>query len=283
MPTVPRYTSQTSPQVIEGPGFRASASPDAFGAAIGRGMQALGAGAEDLSTVFAAHAVQMQTQDNATEVDDLVTKGMLGINNLNYGDDGYYTKQKKQAVDAFEPAKAGLLKIKDDLAGQASNPAVRKAFDTAMRPQIIYNLQGMSSHYAGQRKAYQEDVFKGRVGTLEDSIGLNYANKEMFDAGLAQMRQLYTDHGVENGQPFEKITDDYMTSVHKVYGKAIGMQALHDPEGAQREADLHQEELGPDQYMAISQRLLPSLNGRNLYRPGKIGGGEGCAGFGVIP
>lgn len=285
MPTVPRYESQVSADVQAQPGLQVQASPEAFGGGVAKGLEALGAGAQDLSQVFEEHALKLQAQDNAAEVDELLMKGMQGINDINYGDDGYYTKLGKRAVDDFQPTKDTLFKLKDELANSASNDAVKKAFDSSFRSQVIFNLQGMSSHYAGERKKYQEETFRGKTAALSQTAALNYANEDLFNATADEARKAFAEHGVANGQPLEMVTADYMAWLGKALGESISMQSFHDPVGAQARLDANRSVIAPEAQVALERSLQTPLDlidaGKILdsTKLGAIGGGAYTAPF----
>lgn len=276
MVTVPRYISQETPNVVAGPGLRAQASPEAFGGGIADGLQAIAGAGREAAEMFQQHAELMQAQDNAAEADRLSTEYMQAVNELNYGDNGYYTQEGENAVKGFAPAKEALVKLREDINKKASNPAVAKAYDSATRGQMIFNLGNMSGHYASERKKYNESTFKGWEATAADTLALNYNDVAMRDAGFDQAREKFVAYGQEHGLPFEAVWARYQDFTQKVYGKGILMKSLHDVRGAQDEADRYAEMLGPDQYLNISSQLLPKLKAEDAREmvAGIVGGLE---------
>ncbi len=255
MPTAPRYIAKLTPEAGAIPEVRVNATPEAFGAPIARGIEHLGAAFEQVSNDLADHALKMQAQDNAAEADALTTQYMSRVNEDTYGENGYYLKKEGAAVADFPAMKDKLIKSREEIGGGATSQAVRKLYDSATRPQMIYNLGNISGHYASERNKYNETLFNGKRDTLIQSAALNYNNPEQRDGTIDQLRQSWADYGLSHGMDLQAVFPKYMADVQKVYAMGIQAKALHDQRGAQDDLDKYRDMVGEENYIRISKAL----------------------------
>lgn len=261
MPTVPRYESQVSADVRGQPGLQVSATPEAFGGGVAQGLEALGVGAQALSNIFEEHALKLQAEDNETEKAAIVTKGLLAYNARLYdGDNAYYGKTEKGAVDDFPVVKTDLVKIKEDAVGSASNPAVAKLVENELRQPLIFNLQGVSSHYLSERKRYEKSTFDGNTTALAQQYALNYADKDMTMSTADQARKAFADWGIKHDMPPEAVWQDYSKWLSAAEAQAIALQSFHDPIGAQARLDENRSIIEPDKQLALERSLQTPLD-----------------------
>lgn len=192
MVRVPTYeqTERLRPAFQQGIDVRAS--PDAFGAAIGRGMKSVAAGGMQL-----ADSIQQVNDLKATlTAKDSLTAFEREKMELDYGQNGFLTTQGRNAVEgrgAYNRALEELKKKHAPAAGLASqkyDDAATAAVTQGMRSGIIHSAQGQKDWAASSSTArlslYQDQALAGydRPDEIKKSIGLGFAE---IDAQAALM------------------------------------------------------------------------------------------------
>lgn len=256
MPTAPRYISQVSPNVQAGPGLRMQASPQAFGSDIASGLQQLAAGGADLGEVFAANAVKMQAEDNQAKVDDQITSYMNAQNDLLYNpENGFYTKQGKNAVDAYPDTKQAMFKLRETMSGALPNEATQHMFDRATQQQLAFNLGNVSSHAAKERKTWLVSSLDASMEEAANTAGLNYDDPAATEAGLATIREQAVKKGEYLGWGYPQVKQEIDHKAGKLIASVVAQTAVNDPIKAQGQYDTYREFMDPDQAVTLGRQL----------------------------
>ena len=183
-----------------------SATPDAFGAPVGRALQSMGNSVANAGDVFAAEALRQKEEDDTRNVLAAKTKLDDGIREFNYGKDGQGGELSKQGVDALggtKRADENYRRIVSELSGSLPDPKSRLAFDKLASAQRDSLLDATARREADARIQATTSVAKA---ALESSKGLavdnanddNIATKQL-DIGTAAIRSNPT------GQPKEVV------------------------------------------------------------------------------
>jgi len=166
---VPTYQQDQRLRPIFQQGVDVRATPEAFGADVGRGMQQLAAGG-------------MQLADGIKQADDLKATLMAKDNltaferekmELDYGPNGFMTTQGKNAVEGRSAYFAQLEELKKKYTPTNPN-AARKYSDASttavtqgMRSGIIHSAQGQKD-WAASSSAARIELFKDQALTGYD-------------------------------------------------------------------------------------------------------------------
>lgn len=152
MPTVPTYQDTQQhialrPEYTEG--FTVKADAEAFGSAIGKGMQGLATGMGTLGDAV----VQVEQLDNANSAKDAQTNFADWQRGALYGKDGFLTLTGRAAVEAratFEK----LVEQKRAEFGKGLTPGAARTYEETSRASMNTLLDSTIRHTFDQRKAW---------------------------------------------------------------------------------------------------------------------------------
>lgn len=180
MPKVPEYQRTETLR----PAFRQDvdvrASPDAFGAGVGKGLQQLGQGVGQLASSVDA----VQTLDASNKAKDADNKFADWSRSAMYGENGYLTRQGSNAVEgreAFEKeVEAKRLEFGKGLTGQAA-----RLYDTASTART-QSISGQAIvHQANERKAWFKETSNARLATFGEDALAGYQNPATVQKNIA--------------------------------------------------------------------------------------------------
>ena len=205
--------------------FRSNASPAAFGAGIGRAMQGVARGINDLGNSIEA----VREMDDAAIVDKQVNEYRDYLRDLTYNPEtGYANTQGQTAVegrgDYDKKVEEKRKELSADLTPQQNHLFQRKsqgrrdaALDTSIR------------HSAGQRKVWYNDTATSTLnGIADDAIAMSTDAAKFqgqIDTGYAEIEKI----GLLNGWPEEKLKLEQERWQSGVHTKLIKGLAPKDP------------------------------------------------------
>lgn len=182
MPTVPTY-QDTQQRVALRPeyteGFTVRADAEAFGAAIGRGMQGLASG---LGTLGDA-AVQVEELDNANAAKDADTKFGNWAREATYGKGGYLTLTGRAAVEG-RPALEKLAEQKRAEFGKGLRPGAMRAYNEATAARMTTLQDSAIRHQADQRKAWFTETSNNSIQSSASNAVAVYGDPAKVDTAI---------------------------------------------------------------------------------------------------
>lgn len=121
------------------------------------------------------------------ESDEAEMKYMEAVQTRLYDPEaGYFNQKGKNAVEAYDGAMQGLKKDADDILGSLS-PWAREAVQSRIQDRLR-SAQGQSMQWMSrQRDAWHIGTSKARIGSLVESIGQNYGNKDYCGASYQSL------------------------------------------------------------------------------------------------
>ncbi|MDX8537070.1 D-alanyl-D-alanine carboxypeptidase family protein [Mesorhizobium abyssinicae] len=254
MPTVPAYQSDVSLRPIYRQDLDANATPEAFGAAVGRGMQGLAAGLNQAGDAM-ARVKELEDVARAKDADNAYSDW---LRESMYGDNGFMTLEGRNAVDgrkAFEDAAAAKRKeFGANLTGGAA-----RAYDTASQSRL-QGVYGQSIvHTASERKSWFKDASSSRVQTFANDALVNFNNPKMvaknIAAGIMEIRETGALQGWD-ADTLKLKEGEYASGVHKNVALRI---AATDPIAAETYMKANAGQMsGADQY-ELSNSLKTEL------------------------
>lgn len=214
MVKVPEYVPQVSTRPIFQSELSASgATPDAFGAGVGRGMQALAQGVGDVGAAVA----QVQALEDVARAKEADNAYSDWARERMYGDGGFMTLEGRSAVDgrgAFE--QEATAKRREF--GKGLTPGAAKAYDTASSARMRGLFEQSIIHSASERKTWFKEASGARVETFANDALVNFANPDLvlksLAAGQAEIRQ----QGALNGWDADTLKQheaDFISGVQK--------------------------------------------------------------------
>ncbi len=184
MPTVPTYQDTQAhvalrPEYSEG--FTVKADAEAFGSAIGKGMQGLATGMGALGEAI----VQVEQLDNANAAKDSLTKFEDWKREASYGKGGYLTLTGRAAVEgraAFEK----LAEQKRAEFGKGLSPGAARTYEETSRASMNSLLDVTIRHQADQRKAWFAETSQRSIQSASDDAVAVYNDPARVDAAIGK-------------------------------------------------------------------------------------------------
>ncbi|TIT90385.1 MAG: hypothetical protein E5W41_00225 [Mesorhizobium sp.] len=254
MPTVPVYQSDVSLRPIYRQDLDANATPEAFGASIGRGMQGMAAGLGQAADAM-QHLKELEDVARAKDADNSYADW---LRERMYGDNGFMTMEGRNAVDgrkAFEDEAAAKRKeFGANLTGGAAS-----AYGTASQSRLQSAYGQSIVHAASERKSWFNDTSAARADTFANDALVNFNNPALVTkniaAGQAELRQQAALHGWD-ADKLKQRESEYISGVHRNITLRI---AADDPIAAENYMKSNAGQMsGKDQY-ELSNSLKTEL------------------------
>jgi len=177
--TVPVYQSDQRLRPIFQQGVDVRATPDAFGAAIGQGMQNLGAGGMQLADSIKQVA---DLKDTLTAKDNLTAFEREKME-LDYGQNGFMTTQGKNAVDGRAAYNASLEELRKKYAPQSAGAA--RKYDDASTASVTQGMRSGIIHSAQGQKEWAASSSTARIELFKDQALAGYDKPDEIKKSLA--------------------------------------------------------------------------------------------------
>lgn len=213
MATVPTYVNRQVGLQLSNARMTVQASPDAFGAAIGRGMQDLGRGGQQFADAMAA----VQEQEDIARAKEAENKNSRALNEAMYGEGGFMTLEGRNAVDqrkAFEDQATAIVREN----GKNLPPSAARHYTQAAQARLNSIYQQSLIHTAGERKRWFKEASASRIETFANDALVNFANPAQVDkflaAGQAELRQQGQLEGWD-AATLQNREREYLSGVHK--------------------------------------------------------------------
>lgn len=191
MVKVPEYTQNVSLR----PAFRQGidipqATPEAFGADIGKGMQKFAAGMGDAATA----AYHVQALEDETMAREARNNFIRDKDQLLYGDGkeqgGYATQEGRAAIDGFEGYRSNLDDLKRRY-GTGLTPKAAELFNKAVEPLEIDATRTALIHKSKALKSFAVDQATNGVANFKTQAVQSYGDAAQWQkytgAGLAEL------------------------------------------------------------------------------------------------
>lgn len=189
------------------------ATPESFGADIGKGLDALGKGADTASDAL----FKVQQIEDVTRAKDADNRYAEWVRNRQFGEGGYMTLEGKNAVDGRTDFEREAAEKRKEY-GQGLPPGAARAYDTASTARLQSTLQQSIVHSAQARKQWVGDASAARVQSFGDDALVNFNNPKAVTknlaAGILELRQNGELHGWGADTQSQK-EKEFVSGVHK--------------------------------------------------------------------
>lgn len=224
-PSVGLSSSPTPEQHVTG-------TPEELGGGLAQGIGKVGEAGLGAGQDLAQTALRFQEFANAASGDELNSKFINGMVALGHGDNGFYNKQGKDAVDAFPQFQQDLNSMREELATTAPNPVVRQQFDQDSRRMYGYQMLDAAQHRDQQQLKWFDSAANGAIQSSYNDAVTNYRDPVKLQAAEANIiqKQAEIDHrnGVDPGD-----TANVQAKVSTLYKDVITRTFDSDPYAAQ--------------------------------------------------
>jgi uncharacterized protein (TIGR02594 family) len=231
---VPEYTPNVSLRPNQQQGYDVRATPEAFGADVGRGLQGLARGGQVAADVMG----QVQALDDANRAKDADNAYSNWLRERMYGDGGYMTLEGRGAVDARADFEREAEEKRKEFGKDLSGGAARN-YQTASQARLQSVYQQSIVHSARERKTWFNETSAARVDAFGNDALENASNPKLVNrniaAGILEIREQGQMHGWDADTLSQK-EKEFASSVHK--NIAIKL-AQSDPLAAKTYIDDH--------------------------------------------
>ena len=245
MPVVPQYQpGQVQQRGIFQQGVSVRSSADDMGAAIGRGLGAVGQGLGQAAEAVAA----VQDLENVARAKEADNAFAGWLRERQYGEGGFLTLEGRNAVDQRAAFEAEVAEKRKEF-GAGLTPGAQRAFDQASTARLNSTLDQSIVHTANQRKSWFTEASSARVDTFHEDAVAAYRNPAAVDknlaAGLAEFRSMAGLQGWDADTLANKEAE-FVSGVR--YDVAVRMLA-DDPKAAKKYFDENRDQFtGPHQF-----------------------------------
>ncbi|WP_234842779.1 TIGR02594 family protein [Sinorhizobium meliloti] len=189
MPRVPEYQPNVSTRPIHQQGIDVRATPEAFGAAIGRGMQSAARGVAQVSDAMA----QVQALEDEANVRRARNEYLREKDSLLYDPDkGYLQKQGKDAIDGIADYERGLEDLRRRHTSKLT-PNQQQLFTQAVEPLEIDARRSGLIHKGNALRAFVVEELDSSVEAFGNQALLNFSNpaqvSKYIAAGQLELRR----------------------------------------------------------------------------------------------
>jgi hypothetical protein len=264
MPEVPyRPVPDVAPSARPTPFINIGANPAAFGVNIGQALEHAGASLDADGNELFSRALALQQLKNQAEHDQLVSKYEAQLGQIHAD---YTSMQGLNAVNAQAEYNQKILDLRTQIGEEASNPQVRRMYDSSslsMQGRTLFNFAG---HAGTQLKVAQDAGARSRVKAAQDYVGAFPDDEKAFQQGLQEItdqgQYLGSTHGWDAATTQQYIYDERA----KLLNKQISGLAKNSPWRAQQLFDAHERELGDlrEQTLNAVQSATRSAGARGI-------------------
>jgi LAS superfamily LD-carboxypeptidase LdcB len=261
MVRVPEYTPNVSLRPNLRQNIDVRATPESFGADVGRGVQSVARGVEMAGNVVA----ELQAVEDATRAKEADNAYSNWMRERMYGEGGYMTLEGRNALDAraaFErEADEKRKEFGKGLTGQAA-----LSYQNASTARLQSAKQQAIVHGANERKGWIKQTSAARIETFANDALVNYDSPALVTkniaAGLLEMRERGKLEGW-SADALAKQERDFVSGVHKNVALRL---AQDDPIAAEQYVKDHKDALsGADSY-AVTKTLETEIKNEKAKR-----------------
>ena len=281
MPTIPVYNREVSLQPQFTQGIDVRATPEAFGADIGRGMQDIGQGISQIAQ--AKFTLQQKLAENEARNGQIAAMGMRNTVLLD-PDNGLLNRSGVNAQGSAKAWEAEAQRIRAEVT-KGMSPAAAAIFNRNFDEEVVRTAGTVLTHEAGQLKQGLDDSYVALADSYAESA-VTYLNdptasRGAIDSGIGVIRERAATMGWDPAKTDNAIAQ-YVSDTHKQIAMTI---AATDPLAAQAYVDANREEMTAEgsNYQAVTAVLKEAVTlaqadqAASGFFTGGGGGGKGAA------
>lgn len=167
---------------------RIDANPSSFGGLSASALAGVGRDTGRLGDVLSEHAVTMQKQYNETATDAANTAFEGRVRDTLFGEDGFYSKKGRDALDAMTPTAKALEDIRTQARESLANNEQRRMFDYTTRRSAARELYQMQNHATTEFNVWQGDEAKGAISNEVNNSATYWNDNQRFSESLAKIK-----------------------------------------------------------------------------------------------
>jgi GH24 family phage-related lysozyme (muramidase) len=260
MPVVPGYRARSATEISSIPldpglNFRDNtrATPEMFGAGIGRALGAVGQGMSDVGQAITA-VKAIDDANYAKEAD----AGFSGdVRDLGYGENGYFGKQGAAAIEGLKGFEESLRQSAQKRAA-ALPPGAQRGFMSVADQRIQSTLQSAYSYAMDQRKNWSIQTGNALLDGFQNDALTNYTDPNAVNAAIDAGKKEIRSNPAYSPEIASMKEREYVSTVRYNTGLRL---LTDDPKRAEAYFNEHKTEFsGEDQYKFGEALKTPLLN-----------------------
>lgn len=279
---LPEYQQGQRSQGLPSNGFSTQATPEAFGAGIGRGIG-------DVANVMAEQVKRDKDAADTTAVMEADRKLADWEISKVYGDDGALRKKGRDTLGLPKQLSDDFDAFTGEVAGSLANDTQRQAFaklSASRRPSLQRTLY---SHAAQEMDGFYDQETKGYLDTSRNAAALNYNNPQRVQAEIERGSRALLADSVRKGlapEATKAALQQYASTVHK--DVALRMMDA-DPLAAKQYMDKNIDSFDAGDLIQLQRTLDPAVTraqgqraGDAIYQGGQAPAQAGGALFAAV-
>lgn len=240
-----------------------NANAQAFGEGVGQAMQRFGAAGQQVSNTIAQKTLDFQNMQNETAANNILLAGVEKI-----GQEELKLKQLdgENAVNYLPTYNENVKKIREQIAGNADNPAVARLVDTALRRRVTDAVISGAGYAGGQARVAREASRNGLIA-MSQTEAANAGDME-FDRSVTTIEKIATEQAEEKfGKGNSGVQAYVQQQLSEAYQKRTDTIAMTDPEKAKRFMEENRTKFTADglqRAMETINRSATTVGSRNI-------------------
>lgn len=225
--SLPTVAPQAAPQAFQ---RVETATPEAFGEGPAIGIGRIGAAVARAGDMLGAQAVKLQEVENETAVNDTYANrfspAVRDVVNEVRG------LQGKAAVEAFEPAKQRIEKIREETRKDL-NPTAARMFDQLTRRHVDLELDRIAGHAAAQKRVWRTQTHESTLKNYLDEASDKFNDPGHVERLIRSGRAEIEAYAVEAGHDAETVKQRERAFSSAVRGNVVDRLLNASPGAAQ--------------------------------------------------
>ncbi len=236
---------------------RVEASPDAFGAGIGRAEQQLGGQIERSADIINIAARDFQKRQDDIDVDAAYANQFSPAFRDLY--QKYYSLQGKDAVDGMPTFLNQMQELRTQSRDALPNDRQKHLFDQLSRRRVEMEMDGMARYADTQNKVYRDTTFASSLDNTQRQMADKYNDEAAFGIGLGEMAYTTEKYALATGKSSEWLRDKTAEQHSEAAANRVQRWMLDDPVAAQKWYDANKSMIEPKMRLTIEHNLKSAV------------------------
>lgn len=234
---VPQYQRRVAgPQPMPDVNMSSPASPDAYGAGVGRALESAGGRLYQV-------AERMQAEEDATRVVEAQNNlASWERSFLNDPESGIFSRQNKDAVGIYDEAAQLYEKKIKEITGGLANDRQRMNFSHSSSASMNAKLDAIARHEATQRRSWMAATAEQAIKERISDVAANYNDEAIVSAAIQDVRSsIETMFPGMGGGFIDQATKDFVSSAQ--IARIDAALKADDPDLAAKIYEAHEEKI----------------------------------------